>query len=88
MISICDEYVGSHSITFNPNKLKLLCPNAKLTGVVPQMYLNSERIPVVDSDKHQGNYISTNIHERNVIGSISDLDQRSNWVISNFDQGM
>ena len=28
-------------------------------------------IPVVDSDKYLGNYISTNIHERNIFGSVS-----------------
>ena len=60
----------------------LLCYNADLTGVVPQLYLNRERIPVVDSDKYLGNYISTNIHKRNIIGSVSDIYQRSNWVIS------
>ena len=84
MISICEEYARSHSITFNPNKSKLLCYNADLTGVVPQLYLNGEIIPVVDSFKHLGNYISTNIHDRNIIGSVSDLYQRSNWVISDF----
>ena len=84
MISICEEYASSHSITFNPNKSKLLCYNADLTGVVPKLYLNGEGIPVVDSDKHLGNYKSTNIHERNIIGSVSDLYQRSDWVIGDF----
>ena len=84
MISICEEYARSCSITFNPNKSKLLCYNADLTGVVPQWYLNGEINPVVESDKHLGNYISTNIHERNIIGSVSDLYQRTSWVISDF----
>ena len=35
--------------------------------VIPQAYLNGEVIPVVDSDKHLGNYISTNITDRNII---------------------
>ena len=47
-------------------------------------YLNSEVIPVVDSDKHLGNYISTNITHRNIIDIICDLYQRSNSVISDF----
>ena len=34
--------------------------------------------------KHLGNYISKNIHESNIIGSVSDLYQRSNWIISDF----
>ena len=28
MISICEQYAKTHSITFNPNKSKLLCYNA------------------------------------------------------------
>ena len=52
MISICEEYASSYSIAFNTNKSKLLCYNADFTGVVPQLYLNGERHPVVDSDKH------------------------------------
>ena len=34
------------------------------TDVIPQTYLNGEVISVVDSDKHLGNYISTNITDR------------------------
>ena len=38
---------------------------------------NGEMIPVVDSDKHLGNYISTNISDRHTIDNIYDLYQRS-----------
>ena len=55
-----------------------------MTGVVPPLYLNGEIIPVVESDKHLGNYISTNIPDRNIIGSVSDLYQRINWRNSDF----
>ena len=64
-------------ITFNPNKSKLLCFNVEDTYVIPQTYLNCEVIPVVDSDKHLGNYISTNITDRNIIDNICDQYQRS-----------
>ena len=84
MIIICEKYANSHSITFNPNKSKLLCFNVDDTDVIPQTYLNGEVIPVVDSDKHLKNYISTNITDRNVIDNICDLCQRSNRVISDF----
>ena len=57
MISICEKYAGSHSITFNPNKSKLLCYNADLTSNAPQVNLNGEKIPVVDSYKHLRNFI-------------------------------
>ena len=57
----------SHSISFNPNKSKLLSFNVDDTDVIHQIYLNGEVIPVVDSDKHLGNYISTNITDRNIM---------------------
>ena len=50
----------------------------------PQTYLNDEVIPVVDSDKHLGNYLFTNITHKNIIDNICDLYQRSNRVISDF----
>ena len=84
LIIICEKYANSHSITFNRNKSKLLCFNVDHTDVIPQTYLNGEVIPVVDSDKHLGNYISTNITDRNIIDNICDLYQRSNRVISDF----
>ena len=84
MISICEKYASSHSITFNPNKSKLLCYNAALTSNVPQVYLNGEKIPVVDSNKHLGNFISTNFADRNITENVCDLYKRSNWIISDF----
>ena len=47
IISICEKYASSPSITFNRNKSKLLCYNAKLTANVSQVYLNDENIHVV-----------------------------------------
>ena len=76
--------VKSHSITSTPNKSKLLCYNVTVVGVLPPSYLNAEMIPVVDSDKHLGIYISPNITDIHIIDNIYDLYQRSNWVISNF----
>ena len=63
---------------FNLNKSKLLCCNADLTSNVPQVYLNGEKIPVVDSDKHLGNFISTNIADKNITENVCDLYTRSN----------
>ena len=84
MILLRESYAKSHRITFNPNKLKLLCYNVDETVVLPPIYLHGERIPVVDSDKHLGNYISTNIADRHIIANMYDLYQRSNRVISDF----
>ena len=46
MIVICEKYANSHSITFNPNKSKLLCFNVVDIDVIPQTYLNGEVIPL------------------------------------------
>ena len=51
---------------------------------IPPIYLNGEVIPSVSSDKHLGNYISTDIADRNIVDNVYDLYQRSNWVISDF----
>ena len=84
MIRICEHYAKSHSITFNPNKSKLLCYNIDEAVDIPPIYLNGEVIPSVGSDKHLGNYISTDIADRNIVDSVYDLYQRSNWVINDF----
>ena len=75
---------GHNSITFNPNKSKLLCFNADLTTNVPQVYLNGEKVPVVDSEKHVGNFISISIADRKITEDVCDLYKRSNWIISDF----
>ena len=68
-----------------PKQVKtLLSFNVDHTDVIPQTYLHGEVIPVVDSDKHLGNYISTNITDRNIIDNICDLYQGSNRFISDF----
>ena len=40
------------------------------TDVIFSIYLISEIIPAVDSDKHLRNYIFTNITDRNIIDDI------------------
>ena len=84
MIIMSESYANSHSITFNPNKSKLLCFNVDDTDVIPQTFLNCKVIPVADSDKHLGNYIFTNITDKNINDNICDLYQKSNRVISDF----
>ena len=39
------------------------------------------KIPVVDSDKHLGNFISTNIADRNITENICDLHKQ---IINDF----
>ena len=84
MIKICEQFAGFHSITFNPLKTKLLCLNLKLESKVPPIYLNGETISIVKHEKHLGNYVSTDIADRNIIADVCDLYQRSNLLISDF----
>ena len=49
MISICEHYAKTHSITFKPNKSKLLCYNVDEAVDIPPPYLNGEVIPSVGS---------------------------------------
>ena len=72
------------ALHFILNKSKLLSFNVDDTDVIHQIYLNSEVISVADLDKHLGNYISTNITDRNIIDNMCDLYQRRNRVISDF----
>ena len=73
VICICEQCAKTHSITFNPNKSKLLCYNVDEADDISPIYLNGEVIPSVGSDKHLGNYISTNIADRNIVDSVYDL---------------
>ena len=50
----------------------------------PPIYLNSQPITIVNSDKHLGNLFPSDIQDRNVISSVCDLYQRSNSIISDF----
>ena len=56
----------------------------KLESKVPPIYLNGERVSIVKNEKHFGNYVSTDIEDRNIIADVCDLYQRSNLLISEF----
>ena len=51
----------------------ILCYNTDEAVDIPPIYLNGEVIPSVGSDKHLGNYISTNIADRNIVDNVYDL---------------
>ena len=84
MIKVCEQFAGSHSIVFNLLKTWLLCFSMKLETKVPLIYLNKERVSIVEHEMHLGNYVSTNIAGRNIIVDVCDLYQRSNLLINDF----
>ena len=56
----------------------------KLESKVPTIYLSGERVSIVENEKHLGNYVSTDIEDRNITAVVCDLYQRSNLLISEF----
>ena len=84
MINIYEEFTKCHSIVFNSLKTKLLCFNLDSLSEVSPRYQNGVQISIVEHEKHLGNYVSTNISDRNIIANVCDLYQRSNLLISDF----
>ena len=56
----------------------------KPESVLPPIYLNGEKVSIVEHEKHLGNYVATDIADRNMITNVCDLYQRSNLLISDF----
>ena len=84
MMTICENFAKSHNIVYNSSKTKLLCYRTDTQTVIPPIYLNGEQVSVVKHEKHLGNFMSTNIYDRNIISNVCDLYQRSNLLISDF----
>ena len=82
-ISLCESYAERHHLIFNPTKSKMLCNNEDPSSL-GSIYLNNQSISIVSHDKHLGNYISTDIHNRNILANVCDLYQRSNSIITEF----
>ena len=83
MISICEKYAVDFHITFNPIQSKPICDNIDSSSV-PPIYLNKESISIVNCNFHLGNYISSDIHDRNIINNVCHFYQRSNSIIHDF----
>ena len=84
MISICEEFAKCHNIVFNPSKTKLLYFNLDPLSEVAPIYLNGVQVSIVEHEKPLGNYVSTNISDRNIFANVCDLYQRNNLLLSDF----
>ena len=51
---------------------------------VPPIYLNGDRVFIVEHKKYHGNYVSTDIADRNIIAAVCDLYHRSKLLINDF----
>ena len=83
MISVCELYALDYHITFNPLKSKLICFNID-PSVLPVIYLNGQPISITSNDVHLGNYVSSDIYERNIMHSICDLYQGATLLLMIF----
>ena len=72
MIRVCETYANKYSISFFTSKSKLLCFNVD-TSSVASVFINGKRVEVVQSDVHLGNYNSTNITDRNIVGHVCEI---------------
>ena len=74
-----------YHITFNLVKsiLLLVCYNVD-PSLLGQIYLIIKCVSVVSHDRHLGSYISTDIHDRNILANVCDLYYGSNSVIADF----
>ena len=61
----------------------MLCYNVDPSSLAP-IYLNNQSISIVSHDKHLGNDISTDIHDRNIMANVCDLYQHSNSITTEF----
>ena len=83
MLKVCESFAIDYLITFNPIKSNMIGYNIDYS-MCPPIYLNSQPITIVNSDKHLGNFISSDIQDRSAISSVCDLYQISNSIISDF----
>ena len=79
MVNICGQFAHEFHISFNPSKSKLMSFN-----LGTPIFLNGQKVEVVDDDFHLGNYVATDLRDINITKHVCDLYQRSNNIISDF----
>ena len=83
MVNVCEQFAHEYHISFNPSKSKLMSFNlSRPLGTL--IFLNGQKVEVVDHDSHLGNYVATDLRDINITKHVCDLYQRSNNVISDF----
>ena len=83
MPKVCESLAIDYHIKFNLIKSKLIGYNVD-SSMCPPIYLNNQPITIINSDKYSGNFISSDIQDRNVISSVCNFYQRRNRIISDF----
>ena len=66
MVNVCEQFAHEYHISFNPSKSKLMSFNLSRPLGTP-IFLNSQKVEVVDHDSHLGNYVATDLRNINII---------------------
>ena len=80
MVNVCEQFAHEYHISFNPSKSKLMSFNLSRPLGTP-IFLNGQKVEVVDHDSHLGNYVATDLRDINITKHVCDLYQRSNNVV-------
>jgi hypothetical protein len=87
LTQICEMYASDFDIKFNAKKSKLMFFNNKIQNNVSVDIAFTMNDRIIDNsikEKHLGNFICNNIHERCVENSVMDFYRKSNYVLSRF----
>ena len=71
MVNICEQFAHKYHICFNPNISKLMSFNLNKPLVTP-IFLNLQKVQVVDNDSHLGNYVATDLRDINITKHVCD----------------
>ena len=72
MVDICEQFAHEYHISFNPSKSKLMSFNlSRPLGTL--IFLNSQKVEVVDNDSHLGNYVATILRDISITKHVCDL---------------
>ena len=83
MINVCEQFAHEYHISFTLSKSKLMSFNLS-TPLGTPIFLNGQKVEVVDHDSHLGNYVATDLRDINITKHVCHLYQRSSNVISDF----
>ena len=83
MIHICEEYADAYKILYNPKKSKLMYYNVHPSYDIC-ITLSGSPVEVVTHETYLGNFIGTNIYERDIKSVVSGLYRRANHVRADF----
>ena len=83
MIKICEDYAEQYNILYNPKKSKLLHYNVAHDKEI-SIELCGTKVQIVDSEVYLGNFIASDLSDRNITSNMGDFYRRSNQLRADF----